>query len=226
MLIYVSDYIISRLPSGNLLLEGQLQVRLLSYRYECPHIYMLLLYMYNLSLTGTAGNMTRATSPFSCVPCPSKTFARSQGSSTCEDCPIGSISSKKKGSGNCTVCGSRLRVDAISGSQCVESLEGTFYISSSHLSSGALTLPPSSASSSGAQSIQLACDKGSTSPNLLVEVTNFTVISDMCERNVNNNASSTIRLSSSLPSGVLVDSCGRLSSLLVCVLYIFIFECL
>ena len=177
-------------------------------------MFQLLYFLLHVSYLGTAGNTTRATSPLFCIPCPPKTFASSEGSDACNSCPFGSVTSKEIGSEGCKLCESGSQVDTASGNRCVSSLKGAFSISSFDLSLGAFSFPSSSAAINGAGSIQLKCERESNFPNLLVEVTNYTVTAaGACEWNGISNLSSAIRFSSFPPNRELLHSCGTLSSL-------------
>ena len=132
---------------------------------------------------------------------------------------MGFVSSESRGSASCLLCGSGLKADGASGSQCIGSLEGAFYISSSGLSSGELTIPSSNnISYNGALSFQLSCNKESTTPHLLVEMNNFTNNAYICGPRVANNQdgnSSVIALSTSPSDRSLLKICGSMSTLLV-----------
>ncbi len=110
-------------------------------------------------------------------------------------------------------------MDGKSGSQCVPSLEGAFYVSSLSISSGELSFPASSlitrTTMTGTQSIDLMCEQGSATPHLLVAVSNFTVHTNDCRWSANNNGSTTIKITSYPSDEVVLNSCGDLSTLLV-----------
>ena len=112
------------------------------------------------------------------------------------------------------LCESESGVTTASGNRCVSGLKGAFSISSFDLSLGAFSFPSSTAAINGTRSIKLKCDRESNNPNLLVEVTNYTVTAaGACEWNGNSNLNSAIRFSSSPSNRELLQSCGSLSSL-------------